>query len=247
MPLGTDIERTNDVSEIIEYRIDSILALEDSITGVPFIDIVDAIIANVGEGTSDPMDEPSGGRTPHKARITVSFVDFEDRQGVSSSDAMKAITEGIGHIPGVTLTMAKDRNGPPVGKPINIEVVGEDYDKLIETASGIRNHLDRLAVPGVEELKLDLEEGKPELLVEVDRAAARRYGVSTAAVATAIRTSLFGKEVSKFKDGEDDFPIMIRFQENVRYDLPTILNQRISFRDAGTLERVSKYRYQLPR
>jgi multidrug efflux pump subunit AcrB len=239
MPLGTDIERTNDVAEIVEFKLDSILAQKDSTKGIAYKEIVDAIIANVGEGTSDPMDDPSGGRTPHKARITVSFVDFEKRQGVSSSSVMKAISDGLGNIPGVTITVAKDRNGPPVGKPINIEVSGENFDKLIETANNLRNHLDRLNVPGVEELKTDLEEGKPELLVEVDRAAARRYGLSTASVATAIRTSLFGKEISKFKQGEDDYPIILRFQENVRYDLPTILNQRISFRDPGTGKQVS--------
>lgn len=239
MPLGTDIERTNNIAEIVEYKLDSILAQKDSATSIAYVEIVDAIIANVGEGTSDPMDDPSGGRTPHKARITVSFVDFEDRQGVSSSNAMKAISDGLGNIPGVTITVAKDRNGPPVGKPINIEVSGEDYDRLIALANDIRNQLDRLNVPGVEELKLDLEQGKPELLVEVDRAAARRFGVSTAAVATAIRTSLFGKELSKYKQGEDDYPIMLRFQENVRYDLQAILNQRISFRDPGTGKQVS--------
>ncbi|CAN5335167.1 efflux RND transporter permease subunit [soil metagenome] len=239
MPLGTDIDKTNALAERVEYKLDSILAQKDSATGIVYNEIVDAIIANVGEGTSDPMEDPSGGRTPHKARITVSFVDFEDRQGLSSSDAMKAISDGLGNIPGVTITVAKDRNGPPVGKPINIEVSGEDYDKLIDAANNLRNYLDRLNVPGVEDLKTDLEEGKPELLVDVDRAAARRYGVSTAAVATAIRTSLFGKEVSKYKEGEDDYPIMIRFQENVRYDLQAILNQRISFRDPGTGKQVS--------
>lgn len=239
MPLGTDIERTNDVAIYVEDKLDSILAQKDSATGIPYVEIVEAIIANVGEGTSDPMDDPSGGRTPHKARITVSFVDFEYRQGISSSDAMRVITDGIGTLPGVTVTVSKDRNGPPVGKPVNIEVSGEDYDKLIAAAEDVRSYLDKLNVPGITELKTDLEEGKPELLIDVDRAAARRYGVSTAAVATAIRTSLFGKELSKFKDGEDDFPIMLRFEENVRYDLQTLLNQRIAFKDQGTGKQVS--------
>jgi multidrug efflux pump len=239
MPLGTDIERTNEVTMYVEDRLDSILAEKDSATGIPYAEIVEAIIANVGEGTSDPMDEPSGGRTPHKARITISFVDFEYRKGISSSDAMAYITDGVGTMPGVTVTVSKDRDGPPVGKPVNIEVSGEDYDKLIATSEDIRNYLDKLNVPGITELKTDLEEGKPELLVDVDRTASRRYGVSTAAVATAIRTALFGKELSKYKDGEDDFPIMLRFQESERYDLQTLLNQRIAFKDQGTGKQVS--------
>ncbi len=239
LPLGTDIERTNEVTRQLEYKLDSLLALKDSATGIAYVEIVEAIIANVGKGTSDPMEGPSIGLTPHRARITVSFNDFQQRKGVSSSNAMRVISEGLANMPGVTITVAKDRNGPPVGKPINIEVIGEDYDKLIVLSDDIRNYLDKLKVPGVEELKTDLERGKPELLVDVDRAAARRYGLSTAQVAVSIRTALFGKELSKYKDGEDDFPIMLRFQESERYDLEAILNQRIAFRDPATGKQVS--------
>ena len=45
------------------------------------------------------------------------------------------------------------------------------------------------------------------MLVQIDRDMARRLGVSTSQVGSTIRTALFGKEVSKFKDGEDEYPI----------------------------------------
>ena len=79
-------------------------------------------------------------------------------------------------------------------------------------------------IPGIEELKTDLETGKPELVLHVNRDAAKRYGVSTADVAMSLRTALFGKEVSKYKEGEDDYPIMLRFEDDKRYNLSTLLN-----------------------
>jgi multidrug efflux pump subunit AcrB len=121
-----------------------------------------------------------------------------------------------------------------VGKPISIEVTGEEYEKLTELSEGVKQYINSFNIPGIEELKLDLEKGKPELVVNVDREAAGRYGLTTGQVAMALRTSLFGKEVSKFKEGEDDYPIMLRFNPETRYELQTLINQKITFRDQST-------------
>jgi multidrug efflux pump subunit AcrB len=110
-------------------------------------------------------------------------------------------------------------------------VSGDDYDKLIEISDDITNRLQVADIPGIEALKTDLELGKPEVLVHVDRTRARRFGLSTAQIGSTIRTALFGKEVSKFKDGEDEFPIMLRLKDDYRYDVSTLLNQKITFRD----------------
>ena len=80
-------------------------------------------------------------------------------------------------------------------------------------------------VPGVEHLKSDVESGKPEMLVSVNRDAARRYGISTIQVAAEIRTALYGREISKYKEGKDDYPIIARFSDVKRYDLQALLNK----------------------
>jgi multidrug efflux pump len=76
--------------------------------------------------------------------------------------------------------------------------------------------------------------GKPELVVEIDRDKARRFGMSTGQIGTAIRTALFGKEVSRYKEGKDDYPINVRFQDEFRYDGENLLNQSMTFRDMVT-------------
>jgi len=227
-PLGTDIEKTNNVT----------LKIYDKVTEIikPYDGIIEAVITNVGEGTSDPMESkvPAFGKTPHKAKITVSFVQWEERNGVGTNQVLEEIRNNIDVFPGVLITASKNHQGPPVGKPISVEVTGEEYGKLTELAEGVKQYINRFNIPGIEELKLDLESGKPELIVSVDREAAGRYGLTTGQVAVALRTSLFGKELSKYKEGEDDYPIMLRMNPTNRYDLQTLINQKITFRDQAT-------------
>ena len=76
--------------------------------------------------------------------------------------------------------------------------------ELLATAENIRQFIKNKNISGIEELKLDVEQGKPELPIIIDRQKARRLNVSTGQIGDALRTSLFGKEISTFKDGEDD-------------------------------------------
>ncbi len=230
-PIGTDIENTNKLAEQIESEVIAMMK--------PYGLAVESIIAQVGEGTSEDDMGGGGEKTPNKAKITVSFADFKDRQGVSSVEVMEEIREAMKKYPGVQITVEKNRNGPPVGKPINIEVSGEDYDKLIALTEGMKQYLVAENIPGIEEFKYDLETGKPEMLIEIDREKARRFGLSTATIATEIRTALFGKEISKYKEGEDDYPIQLRLKDAQRYDVEALMNMTIIFRNnKGQLKEV---------
>lgn len=222
-PIGTDIETTNDLTENIEDKVFATLE--------PYNYMVESVISQVGEGASDPTQGPSPGNTPHKSKITVSFIDYELREGVSTTRVMEEIRSAIGEYPGAQVSVDKNPVGPPVGKPINIEVKGENYEKLIALVDQIRANIQSANIGGIEELKTDLETGKPELIVDIDREKARRFGLSTSTIATELRTALFGNEISKFKDGEDDYPINLRLKDEYRYDVNALLNQKITFRD----------------
>lgn len=222
-PIGTDIEITNKLTKQLEDRLVVILK--------PYDFMVEAVIAQVGEGTTDPEEGPSQGVTPNRARITISFADFDQRRGVSTNKILEEIRDEVQKYPGALITVGKERNGPPVGPPINIELTGENYDKLITLADNIKKFIEEADIAGIEELKTDLETGKPELMVHVDRQKAQRFGLSSAQVALGIRTALFGREVSKFKDGKDDYPIQLRLKDDQRYSTDALLNQAVVFRD----------------
>ncbi|MGM0944363.1 MAG: efflux RND transporter permease subunit [Bacteroidota bacterium] len=222
-PIGTDIEATNEFVDEFEDRMTESLS--------DYSDIIESIISQIGEGTGDPTEGSTGEATPHKAKITIGFVDYIDRQGVNTNKAMEEIRDMAENYAGVLITVDKQRAGPPVGKAINIEFSGEDYDQLISYVNRTLEFLNGKNIPGVEELKTDLSLGSPELIVDIDRDKARRFGLSTSVIATEMRTSLFGLEVSKYKEGEDDYPIQLRLNEDYRYDIDALVNKKIGFRD----------------
>ena len=231
-PLGTDIKTTNEFAEIIEKKAYKILA--------PYDEIIKSIGVNVGEESGDPQDNfGRSGATPHKARIAVAFYEFQYRKGISTSDIMKELSTEMKTIPGVKIKTDKNREGPPVGKPVNIEISGTEYDVLVKEAEKVKQMIEDAGIQGLNNLIVEAETGKPELILTIDREKARLFGLSTSQVAMTLRTAIFGKEISKYKDGDDDFPIQLRLQDKYRYNISALMNQVITFRDnRGTYHQV---------
>ena len=223
MPEATDVVATDSLARIVEEKVINILE--------PYKHVVSSVLTNVGAGTSDPNEMGgANGITPNKARITINFVEFKYRGGVITGDVMKELSASLVGVPGVDISVDKNRDGPPMGRPINMEITGDNFDQLLLISEDIQHLIEQENIAGIEGLKVDLEMNKAELLVNIDRDMARRMGISTAQVGSTIRTALFGKEVSKFKDGEDEYPIKIRLADKYRYDVSSLMNQRITFR-----------------
>lgn len=230
-PIGYDIEQTNAFTKKIEDEIVEIIK--------PYQHAVESFIAQVGQGASDPNQMQGEQETPNKARIAVAFVEYDKREGVDTRQVMEELRQKLAAYPGVQITIDKDKMGPPVGKPINLEISGENYERLINISNAVMKKINDANIPGIQELKSDLETGKPELLVNIDRDKARRFGLSTYSIATELRTALFGQEISKYKEGEDEYPIKLRLQDEYRYDIDALMNKRVTFRDKkGKLKRI---------
>ncbi|NNC50139.1 MAG: efflux RND transporter permease subunit [Flaviramulus sp.] len=236
-PIGTDIEETNKISKTIEKDIENHLKKYEE-NGESFL--VTSVIGQVGAGTADPSQGQQGGNTPNKARITIDFVKYQDRRGIATETVLKEIRELLYGYPGLTIVVDKPADGPPTGAPVNIEISGEDYALILETANQLKEFINDENIGGIEELKLDIDQGKPELLIDVDRQKARRLGVSTGQIGTNLRTALYGKEISTFKDLDDDYPINLRLKDEFRYNKDALLNQKITFRDqsSGQIQQV---------
>ena len=222
-PMGTSVEATNTFVDKMEDEV--VTELE------PYGGIIESVITQVGVGTSDPTQGPSIQSTPHKAKITIGFVDYIFREGIDTNEAMEVIRKFVKNYPGVLITVNKQENGPPVGNAVNIEFVGENYDQLIAYVDESKVFLESNSIQGLEELKTDLSLGSPEVVVRIDREKAKRFGLSTSSIAMELRTSLFGAEVSKYKEGEEDYPITLRLDQDSRYDINTLINKKIGFRD----------------
>jgi multidrug efflux pump subunit AcrB len=240
MPIGTDIEETNALTKRIEDRVLKVIdKYAYNQEGARYNYMVESVIAQVGAGTGDPRTGNTAEKTPHKAKVIVAFretafrVDKEGNKVLSSVvlDDLRANMKGF---PGAVIAVDKDAAGPPVGPPINVEFSGDDYYQVLAAAEDARAFIQSQGFQGIDELKLDVESGKPEMPIEIDRTKARSLGVSTGQVGDAIRPALFGKEVDRFKDGEDDYPINLRLQDEYRYNMDNLLSQRITFRDQAS-------------
>ncbi len=227
LPLGTDIEISDSVSQIIEDKVVAVLGENMS--------IVKSILTTVGAGVKG-MEEMPTGDTPYRFMVQVNFEDFENRNGVSTSGIMKEFGDTfVEQYPGITFKLESDAHGGPrTGPPVNIEIAGKDFDDLLLIADSIISKINDSPIQGIEGLKTDVILGKPELLVEIDRDKAQRYGLSTLTIASTIRTALFGKEISGFKIGEDEYPINIRLAEEYRTDLSSLMNQKVGFFNQAT-------------
>ena len=238
-PIGTDIKVTNASTLKLEKKINEVLApfIADSVGKSKEELIIQSVISSVGKGTGDPTQGPSMGDSPHKSRITVNFADFEYRDSLrATSFLLKKLQEELrGVLPAdAQVSIQKNAMGPPQEPPINIEltsVIKGDYKSLIINATNIKNYLDREKVAGVDELKLNVEATRPEIPIEVDREQVRRLSASTSQVGMAIRKALLGEDVGTYTLNEDNYDIMVRFQEVDRFDLDALLDQKLMFRN----------------
>jgi len=231
LPTGTRVEYTDSITRELESRVYRVLGMDPAKNQRN--PIVESVIANVAVGAADPS---SGDRSTRSelGRIQVSFVEFEKRHGKSSRPYLDSIRAAMKGIPGVEISVDKEANGPPTDPPVNIEVASEDFDALIKTAVDLKNYLDSIQTPGVEELKMDIDLKSPEISLVVDRQRAMAEGVSSAQIGMQMRTALFGFEASKIKDGEDEYKIQVRNTETQRKNLVDLLNMKIGFMDMSS-------------
>jgi multidrug efflux pump subunit AcrB len=222
MPIGTDASVTDSVTKIIEKRVLEVIGKKN-----PY---VKSVISNVGIGAGDPQN-PDRVVAPHKSKVTVAFVKFEDRLDYSTQEVLEKIRANVGGIPGAEISVEKEQNGPPTGKPISIEIAGEDFTELLKVQNKIKKTIEASGIKGIENLKSDLVLNKPEVIIDIDREKAMREGLSTAQIAMEIRTALYGKEISKYREAKDEYKIMLRLDTANRNQLEEILSMPIAFRD----------------
>ncbi|OYU97224.1 MAG: copper transporter [Bacteroidetes bacterium B1(2017)] len=222
LPIGTDQVYTDSITHIIEDRIYAVVGDSNP--------IVESVISNVAIGANNPQSFDFS-TSPHLGKVTVAFVPFGERDGKSTVEYLDKIRDAVKGVPGAEITVEQEQGGPPTGKPINIEITADEFEQLTLASKDIKRYLDSLAIPGIEELKSDLQTNKPEIVIEIDRERANREGISTAIIGKELRDAIFGTEVSKFKDAKDDYPIQLRYAFDQRNNINALMNLKITYRD----------------
>jgi multidrug efflux pump len=231
MPVGTAIKKTDSITRILEGRVQKVLAKE--LPGKEGA-IVESVITNIANSASTPEDVNRSVQ-PNLGRIQVSFVEYEKREGKKTKPFLDSIRAMMVGIPGASIQVNQEGSGPPTDPPVNIEIVGDEYDEIAKVATNLSNYLDNNPIKGIENLHTDVDLNSPEITVNVDREKAMAQGLSTGQIGMEIRTAVFGKEISKLKIGEDEYKIQLRTSDLVRNNITDIMNMRITFMDMNTM------------
>jgi multidrug efflux pump len=232
LPVGTDVKYTDSITNVLEKRV--LKVLEKEKPGAPG-SIVESVITNVAVSANNPRDNNRSVQS-NLGRIQVSFVEFEKRHGKSTMPYREEIRKVVQGIPGASVEVAQEDGGPPTDPPVNIEVVGDNFENIASVATQLFNYLDTNIVAGIENLQPDVDLNNPEITVHVDREKAMMEGISTGQIGMEIRTAVFGKEISKIKDGEDEYKIQLRYTDLMRNNINDLMNMRITFMDMNTME-----------
>jgi len=235
-PQGTDIDKTNAMTKAIEEQVYEVVNDPEYIEGNAYNFLVESAVSQVGEGAGNPQtDGGSSAEMPHRGKITATMREYKYRDG-KDTEVLRAKVQAAlkGIYPGVAISVEKDAVGPPAGYPINIEIEGDDYDELIQSAELMRNFINSRNIAGIDELKIDVNKGKPAMQIYVDRQKAGELGVATGQVGNQLRRSIFGEKAGIYKNDGEDYDIYVRFNEDLKYNKSALFNQNITFRDQAS-------------
>ncbi len=152
-------------------------------------------------------------------QIGLHCVDLEDRaeRSTKTKERLEALVRDM---PGAIITVEEEQGGPPTGKPINIELSGEDFKVLGALAKEVESYVKK--VPFTRNVRSDFESGSPTLEIRVDRKKAGYLGLSTAYIGYIIKAAFNGVKVSNYREGDEKFDLVVRFDDANRGLIDTL-------------------------
>lgn len=217
-PVGTNVYTTNEITKLIEEHI-------------PELTDIEYVVSNVGS-SNNPLDFTGEG-IPNKSVISVNFVDKELREQNSFISANQIRQSIKGLTGGAEVELEEREMGPPIGKPVNIELSGYDLKELGRYTHEIKNLIKD--IPGLSDLKDNYDESVPEIKVTVDREKASFYGLNTAIIGNTIRTAINGYVATKYRYRDKEYDIIVRLKKEQRNNVEYLSNLYISDKNGNKI------------
>jgi multidrug efflux pump subunit AcrB len=209
LPVGTSIERTEEVIGGIEDFLTSELLVSDERS-----EGVTSWAAYIGQG--GPRFLLSFNPEPPSPNYAFLLVNTSSQQPI---DAIMARIDSFTfeNYPDLTTTLARIENGPPLEAPVQVRILGRDVDEIFNIADGVRARLAQ--VPGIRNITDDWGRRTKKLLVNVSEPRARRAGVTNQDIALSLQAGLSGFEMSEYREEDDLIPITLRSVAADRHDV----------------------------
>ena len=182
------------------------------------------VISNIGAEGGDPFSQ--GGTGTHINRVALDFKDFHDRETLSSTVVKEVREKALATVRGAEVQVEKEKEGPPTGAPVNLEISGKDIHALGALAAAIRKEIKD--IPGLVDLKDNFVKGKPEIRVRVDKEKAALMGLDTYTIAYTVKTAINGAKVGVYREGKDEYDIVARLPDKDRRSLESLKRITVS-------------------
>jgi len=208
-PQGTNIAETNRIAHIIEERIEK------------YRDEIKHVVTNVGYTGGDIFGGSAG---PHVANITVQFYDYAERAR-PSAEVVTEIRSELLDIPGAEIKVEKEREGPPTGAPVTVQIIGEDLKTLERLSEQAKTLI--ADVPGLVNLRSDLEATRPEIVFKPDRRKAVQLGLNTQVIGEFLKTAVFGRNVGTYRQFNEEYDITVRLPVHQRERIDDLFALRV--------------------
>ncbi len=239
MPEGTSFQTTQAAVKKLESAARGMAARYRRKDGKPVIEHMFAIIGQ------HAIREAGRDKGSHIADVIIELMESAER-GVPSSELTAVWRKIAGEVPdAISLQFSSSAGGPrPGGKPIEIDLAGENLDQILAASNSLKKELARF--DGVEDVEDSYRPGKKELRLSL-KDGARQLGVTLQDLARQTRAGFWGEEALKVQRGRNEVTIRVRYPEKERITpgdlenmkIRTADNKEIPFRQVAT---VNEYR-----
>lgn len=215
LPEGTNLETSDELAR----RVEKLVSLEPDVRFA---------VTEVGTAGNDS----GGGQSvqSNMSKMTLDFVERDARRQ-PSIEVLNRLRRAIEPLAGAEFKVERQKEGPPTGPPVSVEISGQKVEILEQLVGGVR---ERIAdVPGLVDLKDDFSKAKPEIRIDVDREKARLLKLSTAEIAEMVKAAISGTKLGVYREGEDEYDIVVRLPAERRESLAVIENLLIPARDGS--------------
>ena len=212
-PQGTNIHDSDRLARVVEERVEE------------FRGELEHVSTNIGSAGETTVSFGGGGvGGPHVANLTLIFHDYEVREHPSAG-VVTRIRERLTDIAGAEIKVEKQKGGPPTGAAVTVRVVGDDFAVLQQNSEKAKQMI--MDVPGLVNLRSDLEATRPELVFRTDRHRAMMLGVNTATVGRFLKMAILGSKVGTYRQFNDEYDITLRLPVGSRMNIEDILSLQV--------------------
>jgi HAE1 family hydrophobic/amphiphilic exporter-1 len=190
---GSSLQQTSDLAE----RIEKIIASHE--------DVLKYQLLTIG-GELTPVNEGT---------IYVKMRDRKERD-ISVFDFTPILRKELGDVPGITTSIQIEKSEGGGSKPVEYSIRGQDYSRLVQIAGQLETIVKQ--APGAVEVENSEKQARPEYRINIDRELADDLGLNLAQIGGTVRSLVDGAEVSRFKEGDEEYEINVQLAPEYRVD-----------------------------